>query len=113
MLTKDDLVKQKSFGDVIYINSYEPTPGRAHEVPYRMMLPKKVSNLLVAGKCSAGAIHVRPVPSIMALGHAAGTAAALAARRRESVKELDISALQAKLREQDVILDISNREALG
>ena len=113
LLTREDLQKSQSFDDVIFINAYEPTPGIAHEVPYRIMVPKGMSNLLVAGKASAGAICVRPVPGIMALGQAAGTAAALAVQRNETVGDLNISALQAELRKQDVILDMDNREQLG
>lgn len=113
MLTRDDLVNQRSFEDTIFINAYEPTPGIAHEVPYRMMVPRGVDNLLVAGRCAAGSIHVRPVPSTMAMGHAAGTAAALAAQRGEPVAGLDIPTLQATLREQDAILEMVGREKLG
>jgi hypothetical protein len=40
----------------------------------------------------------------MATGHAAGTAAALAAQGEGAVRALDVAALQRTLREQDVVL---------
>ena len=58
--------------------------GDYYGVPYRCLVPLKVENLLVAGRClsatSEAAGAVRVMPPVMAMGQAAGTAAALCIR---------------------------------
>jgi hypothetical protein len=103
-MTAEDVRDQKSFDDAVYLTASEPTPGMARQVPYRMMLPKRIDHLIVAGKCASGAHHVRPIPSMMAMGQAAGVAAALASRLKVSPRKLDIAALQGSLRKQGVKL---------
>ena len=77
-------------------------------IPYRVMLPTNVSNLLVAGRCvsatriASGAI--RPTAQCMALGEAAGTAAAMAAKGGTSAKSVDVQALRKKLTENGAII---------
>lgn len=105
-LTAEDVREIRRFDDAVYVTAIEPTPGVASQVPYRMMLPKKVENLLVAGKCAAGSNYVRPIPSCWAMGQAAGTAAALATLQGVTPRQLDVTALQGALTEQGVRLDI-------
>ncbi|MBQ7334846.1 MAG: FAD-dependent oxidoreductase [Clostridia bacterium] len=77
-------------------------------IPYRVMLPKNVENLLVAGRCisatrgASGAI--RPTAQCMALGEAAGVAAAMAVKENKTPKAVDVQALRAKLAENGAIL---------
>jgi hypothetical protein len=71
-------------------------------------VPKQVENLLVAGRCFS-ATHealasARMIPSCMAMGQAAGTAAALAAARKIKPRELDMRLLQGTLRQQGVMI---------
>ena len=77
-------------------------------IPYRVMLPEKVENLLVAGRCiSASRIAsgaIRPTAQCMALGEAAGTAAAMAVRDNISPSEIDIRKLRARLLENGAII---------
>ncbi len=80
-------------------------PGFAFQAPYRMMLPKKVENLLVAGKSAAGSPYVRVIPSVWAMGQAAGAAAALAGREGVSPRQIDVGKLQETLRKQGAMLD--------
>lgn len=67
-------------------------------IPYRVMLPVKVKNLLVAGravsstKVASGAIRVSV--SCMEMGEAAGVAAAMAAKQGISPDEIDVQALR-------------------
>ena len=67
-------------------------------IPYRIMLPEKVKNLLVAcraassTKVASGALRV--TVSCMQLGEAAGIAAAMAAKAGISPDEIDVKALQ-------------------
>jgi ribulose 1,5-bisphosphate synthetase/thiazole synthase len=81
-------------------------PGTSYDIPYRCLIPKKINNLLVAGRCFS-ATHealasARMMPSCMAMGQAAGTAAALAAKQNIGPRELGVKQLQDVLRKQDV-----------
>lgn len=77
-------------------------------IPYRIMLPKGVDNLLVAGRCvsaersASGALRV--TATCMAMGEAAGTAAALAVKKHVSPKNIDVKELRNVLTEKGVIL---------
>lgn len=83
--------------------------GRWYGVPFRCLLPKNIDNLLVAGRClsaqsdAAGAVRV--VPPSMAMGQAAGTAAALALKGGLTPKKVDISQLTAQLKQDKVFLE--------
>lgn len=78
-----------------------PKNGPYFTVPYLCLVPKGVSNLLVAGRAiSADAIAgsaIRMMPSCMAFGEAAGTAAAIAAAAGIKPKDVDVAALRAAL----------------
>ena len=82
-------------------NEYVPIEGNYYGVPYRSLLPKDLDGLLLAGRCvsadstAAGAIRV--MPPCMAMGQAAGIAAAMAAEKSVSVKKIDVPELQARL----------------
>lgn len=82
--------------------------GEYYGVPYRCLVPLKVENLLVAGRCvsatseAAGAIRV--MPPCMALGQAAGTAAAQAVKTHTTPRTLDVQALRQTLRQQGAFL---------
>ena len=77
-------------------------------IPYRIMLPKNAENLLVAGRCvsatrgASGAI--RPTAQCMALGEAAGVAAALAVKRGVTPKTVDITELRNTLIKNGAVL---------
>ncbi|MCJ7552042.1 MAG: FAD-dependent oxidoreductase [Anaerolineae bacterium] len=74
--------------------------------PYRSMLPKGIDGLLVAGRCGSatflGHAAGKSMGNMMELGQAAGTAAALCSAAEVSPRELDVVALQARLREMGV-----------
>ncbi len=77
--------------------------GMTYDIPYRTLVPQKVSNLLVAGRCFS-ATHdahasCRSMAQTMTMGQAAGTAAALAVRASVNPADLDVNVLQARLRE--------------
>ncbi|MCK4590407.1 MAG: FAD-dependent oxidoreductase, partial [Candidatus Latescibacteria bacterium] len=122
VLTADDVLNYRKFDDVIALGNWpidlhDPTGGtkqadigihlkrdRAYQIPYRCLVPKKIDNLLVTGRCISttreanGSTRVMPI--CMALGQAAGTAAALAVRHKVGPRNLDASALQKRLLEQ-------------
>ena len=83
--------------------------GEYYGVPYRCLVPQNVDGLLVAGRCisasseAAGAIRV--MPPCVALGHAAGAAAAIAVKTGCEVRSIDTSALRALLKEQGACLE--------
>ena len=73
-----------------------------YDVPYRALLTKDVDGLLVAGRCFS-ATHdahasCRSMAQTMAMGQAAGTAAALAVRSDVLPHEVNVPALQETLR---------------
>lgn len=79
------------------------------EIPYRSLLPQGVDNLLVAGRSVSAewdALGVlRIMPACMAMGQAAGTAAALAAREHLTTRQIPVEALRVNLLQQGAILD--------
>jgi hypothetical protein len=83
-------------------------PGTSYDIPYRCLLPIKVDNVLVAGRCFSAShealASARMMPSCMAMGEAAGTAAALAASKNLSPRNVNIRTLQEVLRQQGVMI---------
>lgn len=84
--------------------SNEGETADAYQIPYRCLVPLKVEQLLVAGRCvsatheALGAIRVMP-PSF-AMGEAAGTAAALALREGVPPRQVPVGWLRSTLRAQ-------------
>lgn len=115
-LTRDDVLSARKFEDVIGLCgapienhlwqgntkwAYLPE-GETVDIPYRTLVPQKVEGLLVAGRCFS-ATHdahaaVRSMAQCMAMGQAAGCAAALCIARKQVPKELPVSVLQRELR---------------
>lgn len=119
VMTGEDILEARKFTDVIGRGSYpinihsptgegtlikRPPPGTSYDIPYRCLVPKNIDNLLVAGRCVSSTHEaqaaIRVIPIVVAIGQAAGTAAALAARLNVPPRELDVSLLQKTLREQ-------------
>jgi hypothetical protein len=74
-----------------------------YQIPYGVLVPRDVENLLVPVAVSAshvGFCALRLEPIWISLGQAAGHAAHLARRDAKRVREISISALQARLHEQ-------------
>ena len=121
-LTREDVLGARQFDDQIGLcgapiedhhggadTTWQYLPdGQCVGIPYRALLPQKRTNLLVAGRCFS-ATHdahasVRSMAQCMAMGQAAGTAAAMAARDHVSPKEIDVPALRETLRKAGAIL---------
>jgi hypothetical protein len=112
-LTAEDAIEGRRFDDVVAISScpiihfYGYRRYLEHEgydIPYRCLVPQRVENLLVAGRCISSEqqpyeSHRAMVP-IMAIGQAAGAAAALCATTGVPPRRLDVTRLQAALRAQ-------------
>jgi glycine/D-amino acid oxidase-like deaminating enzyme len=115
-LTRDDVLSGRAFEDGIARSAYpidihNPSgtgtatqrlpPGAAYEIPYRCLVPAKVDGLLVAGRCISttheALASTRLTPTVMTLGQAAGTAAALAVRSGVQPRDIDAAELRARL----------------
>ncbi len=97
VMTKEDLAARTRFPDAI-------ARGRDYTTPYRALLPRGIDNLLVAGRhysaTSTAQKMSREIPPCMAMGEAAGVAAAMALNVGVNVRDVNVKALQAKLRAQ-------------
>ncbi len=84
-------------------------PGEYWEIPYRCLVPLKVDNLLVAGRCIStdfyAAWAVRVIATCMETGQAAGTAAALCVKNNTTPRKLDGRLVRSTLIEQGLRLD--------
>ncbi len=117
-ITEQDVRNEARFDDSIgifpeFLDAYGvvimPTTGRYFQVPYGIILPQKVENLLVAGRCVAGDkishAATRQMMCCAVTGQGAGVAAAVSLKNNVTCREVDISAVQKALRKQDVRIE--------
>ena len=86
-------------------------PGKViYSLPYRILLPSGVENLLTAGRCVSCDREVlaaiRVMPPCFGMGQAAGNAAALALDANSTPAMIDIRELKKRLRAEGVVLDL-------
>jgi len=117
-ITYDDIFDKRKFNDSIGVYpvcmdgpegcrpAYTPD---YFQVPYRIVIPMQVENLLVAGRCVSSKRRTlgvtRQVDFAMVTGQAAGVAAAISAKENEKPRHLDVSKVQAELKRQNVRVD--------
>ena len=127
-LTEDDVLDCADFDDTIGVNGW---PVEAHvagtvefrwqrgergynQLPYRMLVPEGVANLLVAGRCASmtqgGQSSARVTGPCFAMGEAAGTAADLAIRGGVPVGDVPIGELQRRLEQGGAFLGREDAE---
>jgi hypothetical protein len=121
MLTEDDVLGCATFADSIGVNGwpveahvagsvefvFQRDPKGYNQLPYRMLLPQRAKNLLVAGRCASmtheGQSAARASGGCFVMGQAAGTAAASLGTSRFA--GVDVAALQKMLAADGVDLD--------
>jgi len=95
-------------GDVIFKFPPIPQSRGFNELPYRMLIPEGLDNLMVAGRCASmthdGQSAARVSGACFAMGEAAGTAAALALDGNALPRELAGDKLQDRLKQQGAFL---------
>jgi len=114
VLTADEVLGGKKFDDGVGANAWPLETVSAeerkfiflkgddfHTIPYRSLVPKKVENLLMAGRfisCTHEAqASVRVTGPASVMGQAIGTAAALSIKERVIPRKLDVKLLQREL----------------
>jgi hypothetical protein len=101
-------IEEHVAGDVIFKFPPIPESRGYNELPYRMLVPEKIDNLLVAGRCASmtheGQSAARVSGACFAMGEAAGLAAALALRGNRVPRDIAIEALQRALKGQGVFI---------
>ena len=126
VLSHDDYLKRASFCDEIgryaypidihpssadpkamaehvkqFNSKYKYAKGESYGIPYRILTPKGISNLLVAGRCVSSdemvQASIRVIPACYITGQAAGMAAALAADKSMSVHSISVPELRRHL----------------
>ena len=79
-----------------------PTTGRYFQVPYGIMVPQNVENMLVAGRCVVGDkmshAATRSLMCCTVTGQCAGIAAAVSLKDDVSCRAVDIKRVQRALR---------------
>jgi len=122
VLTLDDIVENRRFDDTIALGGgivdFHRLDKSGHsdlqflkpnDIPYRTLLPQKVENLLVAGRCHSvtqmGPAGPRMGVTAMLMGEAAGRAAALALRGECTPSDVDVKQLRTLLLENGAILN--------
>jgi len=121
-LTIQDILERREFPDTIGRGAHPIDIGSLPEdlgktpivdhwyfnIPYRSLVPRRVDNLLVAGRCIS-ATHeatgcTRPTVQCMITGQAAGTAAALCVAADVTPRELDSRRLTERLAKDGAVL---------
>jgi len=107
-LTRDDIRNGARFPDVIAVGGFTEPKGEEWHIPYGVLVPRKIDQLLTAGRCISAALktadNIRLIPVCFATGHAAGVAAAVAARDGCPPRAVEVPKVQRILREQDAYL---------
>jgi len=95
-------------GDVVFRFPPIPESRGYNELPYRMLVPEKIDNLLIAGRCASmtheGQSAARVSGACFAMGEAAGIAAALALTGNRVPRDIAIERLQGALKEQGAFI---------
>lgn len=124
MLTEDDVRDCADFPDTIGVNGWPveahvagtvefrwprgENPRGFNQLPFRMLLPQKVRNLYVTGRCASMTHDAQSAARVtgpcFAMGEAAGTAAGMALDAGVDCADIDVPELQRRLENHGVYL---------
>jgi hypothetical protein len=112
VISKEDFQSCRKFEDTIAVFPRMGPPGvgdvKRVYIPYRALVPAEIEGLLVAGRSFASDMYANNaanlIPHCVAMGQAAGTAAAMASAAGISPRKVDYRALQNNLLKQGVAL---------
>jgi hypothetical protein len=95
-------MEQHVAGDVVFKFPAIPESRGFNELPYRMLVPEGIDNLLMAGRCASmtheGQSAARVSGACFAMGEAAGAAAALALSGNTIPRDIAVEKLQQQLK---------------
>ncbi len=114
VMNREDILSCRRFEDAIAVGSYpidlhRPNDsgctlewcGDCYDIPYRSLLPQRIDNLLVAGRCISttheAMAAIRVMSTCMAMGEAAGRAAALAVADGVLPSQVNVGKLREQL----------------
>ena len=107
-IDKKGALSGQAFADTVAFSGDDSLRHPAFAIPYGALLPKAVDNVVAAGRCISCAPDLidraRLIPVCMVTGHAAGVAAALAAKAGVRPREVPAAEIQKVLREQGAYL---------
>lgn len=125
ILSEEDIVNKQMFEDSIGYGSFfidihnctgsgmdleewVPPEDFKYQIPYRCLVPQKINNLLVAGRC-VSCTHIalgslRVMPQCMLMGEAVGAAAAIAIDSCNAPRAIEVPVLQKTLKKHGAIL---------
>jgi hypothetical protein len=131
MLSESDILESASFADSIGVNGW---PVEAHvagnvlikfpripesrgynQMPFRMIVPRGIDNLFVAGRCASmthdGQSSARVSGPCFVMGQAAGTAADMALGAGVAPRAVDVPLLQRRLEAAGAFLGLAEEPA--
>jgi hypothetical protein len=125
VLTKEDVVSGRKFPDSAVAKGAQHVDihqsgttqiripianGGSYDIPFGCLLPRGLKNVVIAGRCLSatreGMGTARTMGPCMAMGQAAGAAAAICAERGlVEIRQLPVRDLQKRLKEQGAVID--------
>jgi hypothetical protein len=131
ILAEEDLLDGRRFPDVIAMGGTRGPDAHSvtglwgdgivselkkpYDIPYRCLVPQKIDNLLVAGRCMSTTFlalgGTRSQGVCMSTGDASGAAAALSVAQGVTPRNLDVKLLQKALLKQGALLSLENEKS--
>jgi hypothetical protein len=127
VLTREDVLTARQFEDQIGLcgapieehgpgdaTRWEYLPdGECVGIPYRTLLPQNLDNLFVVGRCFSAShdahASVRSMAQCMAMGHAAGIAAAYCSKYSSNTRDVPFPRLRDRLLASQAILELNRQ----
>lgn len=122
VMTAEDILSCRRFDDAVAVASYpldihHPEGGGCtlqwcgdcYDIPFRSLIPLKVENLIIAGRCISttheAMSSTRVMATCMAIGEAAGRTAKMAVRENEAPRNINVAELRRELLDKGAFLN--------